>query len=119
LQQKDLVPVDDDSEELPCNSWGEAIAKTRWVVGHATSMPLDAYESPAQACSRSVECDELYRIDKASMFLIVAEPQATVQAFYVPHRSGGLSLTDGGLVFRWTAPEPKEPKFVAFPSVQL
>jgi hypothetical protein len=94
------VPVDDDSKELPCNSWGEAIAKTRWVVGHATSMPLDACESPAQACSRSVECDELYRINKASMVLIVAEPQATVQAFCVPHRSGGLSLTDGGLVFR-------------------
>jgi hypothetical protein len=94
------VPVDDDSKELPCNSWGEAIAKTRWVVGHETSMPLDACESPAQACSRSVECDELYRINKASMVLIVAEPQATVQAFCVPHRSGGLSLTDGALVFR-------------------
>jgi len=34
------------------------------------------------------------------MVLIVAEPQATVQAFYVHHRSGGLSLTHGGLVFR-------------------
>jgi len=67
---------------------------------HATSMPLDACESPARSCARSAERDELYRIDKASMVLIVAEPQATVQAFYVPHRSGGLSLTDGALVFR-------------------
>jgi len=24
----------------------------------------------------------------------------------VPHRSGGLSLTDGGLVFRWTLTQP-------------
>jgi hypothetical protein len=71
---------------------------------HATSMPLDACESPARACSRSVECDELYRIDKASMVLIVAEPQVSVQGFYVPQRSGGLSLTDGGLVFRSSAP---------------
>ncbi len=63
-------------------------------------MPLDACESAAQACGRSVESDELYRIDKASMILIVAEPKASVQAFWVPHRSGGLSLTDGGLVFR-------------------
>lgn len=34
------------------------------------------------------------------MNLIVAEPQASVQTFYVPHRSGELSLTDGALVFR-------------------
>ena len=61
---------------------------------HATSMPLDACESPAQACARSAESDELYRIEKASMVLIVAEPQATVQAFYVPHRSGGLSWSE-------------------------
>ena len=100
LQQKDLVPVEEDGEESPCNSWGEAIAKTRWVLGHATSTPLDACESPAQASTRSVECDELYRIDKASMVVIVAEPQATLQAFYVSHRSGGLSLTVGALVFR-------------------
>ena len=100
LQQKDLVPVEEDGEESPCNSWGEAIAKTRWVLGHATSMPLDACESLARACTRSVECDELYRIDKASMVLIVAEPQVSVQGFYVPQRSGGLSLTDGALVFR-------------------
>ena len=100
LQQKDLVPVEDDGQESSGDSWGEAIAKTLCDVGHATSMPLDTYESPAQACARSVECDELYRIDKASMFLIVAEPQATLQAFYVSHRSGGLSLTAGALVFR-------------------
>jgi len=92
LQQKELVLVEDDGQESPCDSGSEAMAMTRCDVGHATSMPLDACESPAQACSRSVECDELYRIDKASMFLIVAEPQATVQAFYVPHRSGELSL---------------------------
>ena len=67
---------------------------------HATSMPLDACESPAQACARSAESDELYRIEKASMVLIVANPQASVQAFWVPQRSGELSLTDGGLVFR-------------------
>jgi hypothetical protein len=102
LQQKVPMPVEDDGQESPCNSWGEAMARTLWVVGHAISMPLDACESPAQACTRSAESDELFRIDKASMVGIVAEPQATVQAFYVPHRSGGLSLTDGGLVFRCT-----------------
>ncbi|MFN7734781.1 MAG: hypothetical protein ACK5O8_01570, partial [Pirellula sp.] len=75
------------------------MARTFWVVGHAMSMPLDACESPAQACTRSAESDNLHRIDKASMNLIVAEPQASVQTFYVPHRSGELSLTDGGLVF--------------------
>jgi hypothetical protein len=91
LQQKELMPVEDDGQESPCNSCSEAMARTRWVVGHATSMPLDACESPARASTRSAESDELYRIDKASMVLIVAEPQATVQAFYVPHRSGGLS----------------------------
>jgi len=34
------------------------------------------------------------------MVLIVAESQASVHVFCVPHRTGGLSLTDGGLVFR-------------------
>jgi hypothetical protein len=67
---------------------------------HAKSIPVDACESPARACARSAQRDELYRIDKASMVLIVAEPQVSVQGFYVPQRSGGLSLTDGGLVFR-------------------
>ena len=94
------MPVEDDGQESPCNSWGEAMARTLWVVGHATSMPLDTYESPTQACARSAESDELYRIDKASMVLIVADPQVSVQGFYVPQRSGGLSLTDGGLFFR-------------------
>ncbi len=98
LRWKVPVPVEDGGQESSGDSWGEAMARTRWVVGHATSMPLDACESPAQACARSVECDELYRSDKASMILIVAESQATVQAFYVPHRSGGLSLTDGALM---------------------
>jgi len=94
------VPVGDDGQESPCNSWGEAIAKTLCDVGHATSMALDTYESPAQACARSAQSDNLHGIDEASMNLIVAEPQASVQTFYVPHRSGELSLTDGALVFR-------------------
>jgi len=63
-------------------------------------MPHDACESPTRACARSTKSDKLYRIDKAFMVLIVAESKASVHVFCVPHRSGGLSLTDGRLVFR-------------------
>ncbi|MFN6304934.1 MAG: hypothetical protein ACK42H_22310 [Planctomycetota bacterium] len=82
LQQKELVPVEDDGQESPCNSWGEAMAKTLWVVGHATSMPLDTYESPAQACARSAQSDNLQGIDEATMQCIVKDLQSTVQTFF-------------------------------------
>jgi len=65
-----------------------------------SSMPHDACESPTRACARSTKSDKLYRIDKAFMVLIVVESKASVHVFCVPHRSGGLSLTDGRLVFR-------------------
>jgi len=84
LQQKELVPVGDDGQESPCNSWGEAIAKTLCDVGHATSMALDTYESPAQACARSAQSDNLQGIDEATMQCIVKDPQCTVQTFFTP-----------------------------------
>jgi hypothetical protein len=87
LQQKDLVPVEDDGQESPCNSWGEAIARTLWVVGIAPSMPLDTYESPAQACARSAQSDNLHGIDEATMQCIVKDPQYTVQTFLPVDRS--------------------------------
>ena len=81
LQQKELVPVEDDGQESPCNSWGEAMARTLWVVGHATLMALDTYESPARACARSAQSDNLQGIDDATMQFIVKDPQCTVQTF--------------------------------------
>jgi hypothetical protein len=82
LQQKDLVPVEDDGQESPCNSWGEAMARTLWVVGHATLMALDTYESPAQACARSAQSDNLHGIDEATMQSIVKDLQCTVQTYF-------------------------------------
>ena len=76
------MPVEDDGQESPCKSWGEAMARTLWVVGHATSMPLDACESPARACAQSAQSDELYGIDEATMRSIVKDPQCTVQSFF-------------------------------------
>jgi hypothetical protein len=103
LQQKDLVPVEDDGQESPCNSWGEAIAKTLCDVGHATSMPLDTYESPAQACARSAQSDNLQGIDEATMQCIVKDPQCTVQTFFTPRPQffSGLGRQDS------TVPRPK------------
>lgn len=96
LQQKELVPVEDDGQESPCNSWGEAIARTLWVVGHATSMPLDTCESPAQACARSAQSDNLQGIDEATMQGIVKDPQCTVQTFFTgrPQFFPGLRRQD-------------------------
>jgi hypothetical protein len=82
LQQKELVPVEDDGQESTGDSSGEAMAGTRWVVGHATSMPLDACESPARASTRSAESDNLHGIDEATMQCIVKDTQCTVQTFF-------------------------------------
>ena len=77
------MPVEDGGQESSGGSWGEAMARTRWVVGHATSMPLDACESPAQACARSVECDELYRINEATMQGIVNQERMATRYFAI------------------------------------
>jgi hypothetical protein len=45
-------------------------------------MPLDTYESPAQACARSAQSDILQGIDDATMHCIVKDPQRTVQTFF-------------------------------------
>ncbi|MFN6304984.1 MAG: hypothetical protein ACK42H_22560 [Planctomycetota bacterium] len=87
MQQKELVPVEDDGQESPCNSCSEAMAKTLLVVGHATSMPFDTCESPAQACARSAQSDNLHGIDEATMQCIVKDPQCTVQTFSPGDRS--------------------------------
>ena len=96
MQQKELVPVEDDGQEFPCNSWGEAMARTLWVVGHATLMALDTYESPARACARSAQSDNLQGIDEATMQFIVKDPQCTVQTFFTPRPQffSGLRLQD-------------------------
>jgi hypothetical protein len=82
LQQKDLVPVEDDGQESSGDSWGEAIARTLCDVEHATLMALDTYESPAQACTRSAQSDNLHGIDEATMQCIVKDLQHTVQTFF-------------------------------------
>jgi hypothetical protein len=56
-------------------------------VGHETSIPLDTYESPAQACARSAQSDNLQGIDEATMQFIVKDPQCTVQTFLPGDRS--------------------------------
>ena len=95
LQQKELVPVEDDGQESPCNSCSEAMARTLWVVGHATSMPLDTYESPAQACARSAQSDILQGIDEATMQGIVKDLQRTLQTYFTwrPEFFSGLTPT--------------------------
>jgi hypothetical protein len=45
-------------------------------------MPLDAYESPAQACAQSAQSDNLHGIVVATMRCIVKDPQCTVQTFF-------------------------------------
>jgi hypothetical protein len=82
LQQNELVPVEDDGQESPCNSWGEAMARTFWIVGLATSMPFDTCEFPARACARSAQSDNLHGIDEATMQCIVKDLQSTVQTFF-------------------------------------
>jgi hypothetical protein len=95
LQQTELVPVEDDGQESPCKSWGDAMAKTLWVVGHATSMPLDTCESPARACARSAQSDNLQGIEEAAMPRIVKDPQSMVQTFFTGRSQffSGLTLT--------------------------
>ena len=51
-------------------------------MGHATSMPLDACESPARACTRSAQSDNLHGIDEATMKCIVKDPQRTVHTVF-------------------------------------
>ena len=66
-------------------------------------MPLDACESPTQACARSAQSDNLHGIDEATMQRIVKDPQGTVQTYFTGRSQffSGLKL-QGNVV-----PRPK------------
>jgi len=81
LQQKDLVPVEYDGQESPCNSWGEAMVQWVEVKVSATSMSEDAIQPPARACARSAESDNLHGIEEATMWCIVKDLHGAVQTF--------------------------------------